>query len=296
MRPLVTVGIPTYNRPEGLRKTLRCITQQTYQNLQIIIADNCSENEEVKIVGEEFVKNDPRVCYFRHDENKGVNFNFKFVLNKAEGSYFMWAADDDDWNSEYISELMSIIGEHSAAFSNYAVKYEKSGLTDHIKIIASATGNNKYEQARNYLQERIPSLFYGIYKTSDIKWFVSVDPLFDWFDCYFVLKIILLYNGYAFSNKELYTAGVHGNNYEYKPLNPSSKRIFTYSPYFIHSSKVIFKSEISFVQKLKLMAYLIEVNFRAFLMTEKTRKNYKFYAFLHRIYCRMVPSLHFYEH
>src|ERR1700688_4585086 len=122
MQPLVTVGIPTYNRPEGLRNTLQCITQQTYQNLQIIVADNCSENENVRITAQEFVKKDPRVFYYRHEENKGVNFNFKFVLNKAEGLYFMWAADDDDWNLEFIKELMSIIGDRSAAFSNYSEK------------------------------------------------------------------------------------------------------------------------------------------------------------------------------
>ena len=35
-QPLVSVGIPTYNRPEGLRQTLDCITFQTYKNLEII--------------------------------------------------------------------------------------------------------------------------------------------------------------------------------------------------------------------------------------------------------------------
>ena len=45
--PLVTVGIPTYNRPEGLERTLACITQQTYPNLEIIISDNCSPGPEV---------------------------------------------------------------------------------------------------------------------------------------------------------------------------------------------------------------------------------------------------------
>ncbi|MBU4370171.1 glycosyltransferase [Patescibacteria group bacterium] len=43
---LVSVGIPTYNRPESLRRTLECITSQTYKNLEIIISDNCSPNQE----------------------------------------------------------------------------------------------------------------------------------------------------------------------------------------------------------------------------------------------------------
>ncbi|MBK7374561.1 MAG: glycosyltransferase [Chitinophagaceae bacterium] len=45
--PLVTVGIPTYNRPGGLERTLACITVQTYANLEIIVSDNCSADPRV---------------------------------------------------------------------------------------------------------------------------------------------------------------------------------------------------------------------------------------------------------
>ena len=39
---LVSIGIPIYNQPESLEKTLNSITKQTYQNLEIIISDNHS--------------------------------------------------------------------------------------------------------------------------------------------------------------------------------------------------------------------------------------------------------------
>jgi glycosyltransferase involved in cell wall biosynthesis len=293
--PLVSVGIPTYNRPEGLRKTLEKMTNQTYKNLQIIVADNCSENEEVKLIGEEFQRNDARVTYFRHNRNTGA-LNFQFTLEKAKGTFFMWAADDDDRTLTIIEELLAIIGNHSAAFSNYAVKYEENGIIENITIKNCAKGENKYVQARNFLQERIPSMIYGLYRTDDIRWFVKTKNLFDWFDCYLISKTILLYNGYAFSDKELYTAGIKGTDYEYKPMNPNSKRIFTYHPYFLNSAKDIFKAKISIVQKLKLMIYLMEVNFRSFLKTEKIRRNYKYYVFIHRVISRLSPTLYFYEH
>ena len=47
-QPLVSVGIPTYNRPEGLRRTLECITKQTYKNLEIIVSNNCSSGPEIE--------------------------------------------------------------------------------------------------------------------------------------------------------------------------------------------------------------------------------------------------------
>ncbi|HEV3223252.1 MAG TPA: glycosyltransferase family 2 protein [Puia sp.] len=295
-QPLVTIGIPTYNRPEGLYRTLESITAQTFKNIEIIVSDNCSENKMVKDVIDKFRSLDSRIISFTQETNIGVIDNFKFVLQKSTGDYFMWAADDDEWSTEFISELMLIIGDHSAAFSNYSIKHRMNGQVEHIKIKESAMGNNKYEQARNFLRERIPSLFYGLYRTKDIKWFINTDKIFDWFDCYLIFKTILLDNGFAFSDKELYTAGMHGSAYEYKPLKPNGKRIFNYAPYFIQSSRIIFQSEINILQKIKLLVYLTDVNFRSFLVTEKVRKNYKFYAFLYKIYNRLRPPLYFHEH
>jgi glycosyltransferase involved in cell wall biosynthesis len=64
-QPFVSVGIPTYNRPEGLRRTLECITQQTYGNLEIIVSDNGSPGRETEVVVREFRDKDSRIQYFR---------------------------------------------------------------------------------------------------------------------------------------------------------------------------------------------------------------------------------------
>jgi glycosyltransferase involved in cell wall biosynthesis len=107
--PLVSVGIPTYNRPEGLRRTLQCITGQTYENLEIIVSDNCSPGPETEDVVREFVLRDSRIKYFRQEENQGPTFNLKFVLEKANGEYFMWAADDDEWESHFVFSLLDLL-------------------------------------------------------------------------------------------------------------------------------------------------------------------------------------------
>lgn len=105
-QPLVSVGIPTYNRPEGLKRTLECIVQQTYSNLEIIVSDNCSSNPEVEAVTREFMANDSRVQYIRQEKNVGQFFNFKAVLDQAQGDYFTWAADDDDRSSKFIESCL----------------------------------------------------------------------------------------------------------------------------------------------------------------------------------------------
>lgn len=98
--PLVTIAIPTYNRAETyLRFTLESALKQTYPNIEIIVADNCSTDNT-----EELVKSykDNRIRYYRHDKNIGANNNFNFCLQQARGKYFQLLQDDDLIDEDFI--------------------------------------------------------------------------------------------------------------------------------------------------------------------------------------------------
>lgn len=56
-----------------------------------------------------FQKNDRRInCIVQH-ENKGAAYNFQFVLQQATGDYFMWAADDDWWDTRFVEEAVAAL-------------------------------------------------------------------------------------------------------------------------------------------------------------------------------------------
>jgi len=112
-KPLVSIGIPAYNRPEGLKRTLKSITGQTYKNLEIIVSDNCSPDPNVERIARDFEKLDNRIQYFRQMENTGAANNFRFVLGKARGEYFMWVADDDFVSEDFIWQAIQFFEEHS---------------------------------------------------------------------------------------------------------------------------------------------------------------------------------------
>jgi glycosyltransferase involved in cell wall biosynthesis len=117
---LVSIGIPAYNRPEGLRKNLECLIKQTYENIEIIVSDDCSPNPDVALVINEFVQKDSRIKYYRHTDNFGPAFNHKFVLSRASGNYFMWSSDDDYFISEnLIEELVKHAPNHILCFSDF---------------------------------------------------------------------------------------------------------------------------------------------------------------------------------
>lgn len=100
------MGIPTYNNPDGLRKVLACITAQSYQNLEIIVSDNCSTHPEILEIANGFRDIDPRIKVYRQSENIGADNNFIFVKERATGKYFMWAQDDDGWSRRFIENLV----------------------------------------------------------------------------------------------------------------------------------------------------------------------------------------------
>lgn len=127
---LVSVGIPTYNRPDFLYRALELISSQTYSNLEIVVYDNASSDSRVKEVIEEFLSRDPRVKYYRQEENKGILFNTEAVLKKAQGEFFMWLSDDDWRSPEFIEILVAKLEENQnidMAFCDYREVYEDGG-------------------------------------------------------------------------------------------------------------------------------------------------------------------------
>ena len=100
--PLVSIGVPIFNGANSLPNTLTKLLAQTYQNIELIVSDNCSTDNTQKIC-EAFAKNDERIKYFRQSENRGVGRNFRFVLEQAQGKYFLWNAGDDTRSPDYVA-------------------------------------------------------------------------------------------------------------------------------------------------------------------------------------------------
>jgi glycosyltransferase involved in cell wall biosynthesis len=102
--PLVTIGIPTYNRANGyLRECIESAINQTYQSIEIVVSDNCSTDETEALVSGIA---DSRIRYFRHRRNIGANKNFNYCLEQARGDYFLLLHDDDLIDPDFVECCM----------------------------------------------------------------------------------------------------------------------------------------------------------------------------------------------
>ncbi len=100
--PLVSIGIPTFNRAGSLARALESVVAQDYSGWEILVSDNAS-SDETEAVCERFSRQDARIRFVRQPKNMGAQYNFNFVLQQSSRKYFLWLADDDWLCSQFLS-------------------------------------------------------------------------------------------------------------------------------------------------------------------------------------------------
>jgi hypothetical protein len=128
--PTVSVGIPTYNRAEGLRRALESVLAQSEHDLEVIVADNASSDETARVV-ELAAARDARVRSIRQPRNVGLTANFNTVLQAARGRYTMVLADDDWLEPDYLARCRAALDadEQLALVAGSAVYHAPGGET-----------------------------------------------------------------------------------------------------------------------------------------------------------------------
>ena len=218
--------------------TLQCLVSQTYSNIEIIVSDNASPSNETARVVQEFMVKDSRIKYVRQLHNIGAIKNFQFVLAKAAGEFFMWAADDDEWDTSFIDFCIKNIGESGSIMTAFKVK---NRCTNKIAMLSLPTLSGRKEchsDISAFVKNMKSSMFYGLHRRYSLSFFLTLKG-FDWMDCYVCLRLIWQ-TGYICRNDVcLYTAGIDTEKYIVKPY---ANNLLNPWKYFFISMKYILKS------------------------------------------------------
>lgn len=125
-RPLVSVIIPTHDRPDLLKRTLSSILSQTYKNLEIIVVSN-GVNDHNRAAVASF--HDPRLTYLDQKNSGGPSSPRNHGIKKSNGQYLAFCDDDDLWVPAKTTEQVRALQENPS----YGLCYSKTTFFDREK-------------------------------------------------------------------------------------------------------------------------------------------------------------------
>lgn len=125
MLPLVSIITPSYNSASFIVETITAIQKQTYPNWELLITDDCSTDDSVKII-EGYVRQDSRIKLFQLEKNSGAGVARNFSIRKANGRFIAFCDSDDKWMPNKLEKQVAfMLGCHCAlSYSSYIMSNE----------------------------------------------------------------------------------------------------------------------------------------------------------------------------
>lgn len=131
MNELVSIIMPSYNTAEYIGESIECVLKQTYANWELIIVDDCSDDNTDEVVTR---FGDARIKYFKNEKNSGAAVSRNKALREAKGKWIAFLDSDDLWMPEKLEKQIKFMTDNGYAFS----------YTSYIEIDEKSVPNGKY--------------------------------------------------------------------------------------------------------------------------------------------------------
>ncbi|MET3046180.1 glycosyltransferase family 2 protein [Flavobacterium covae] len=142
--PLVTVICLCYNHAAFVTKALDSVINQSYKNIELLIADDASQDESVAII-KKWIENYPHVFFMVNKNNLGNTKTFNKLLKQAKGKYIIDLAADDVLTSGCIKKQVDTF--LNTTYKNLALVYGNLEIIDekdnHLEYYYSVSSNKK---------------------------------------------------------------------------------------------------------------------------------------------------------
>jgi glycosyltransferase involved in cell wall biosynthesis len=149
----ISICIPQYNRIAFLLKSLQLIAQQRYDNLEIVVSDDCSTDDtEQQIKALQGNYRYP-IIYYRNPKNLGYDANYRQCIQLATGDYCFVIGNDDSINEpgdmDYLANFLQKNQYPEIGFCNYVEDHDRNTVISRAN--ATAVLGTGYEVAlKNY--------------------------------------------------------------------------------------------------------------------------------------------------
>lgn len=107
--PKVTVFTPVYNCEDYISETIQSILNQTYEDFEYLLIDDCSTDRSVDII-ESF--SDPRIRLIKNEINQGISYNRNLAIDESNGDYLAMIDGDDIALSQRLEKQIEFLEKH----------------------------------------------------------------------------------------------------------------------------------------------------------------------------------------
>ena len=114
---MISIAMATYNGERFLEKQLDSILAQTYQDIELIICDDCSADHTYDILTS-YAKKDSRIKIYANTENLGFKKNFEKAISLCTGEYIALADQDDIWPAKKLETELKRIDDFDLVCTN----------------------------------------------------------------------------------------------------------------------------------------------------------------------------------
>lgn len=111
---MISIALTAYNGQKYIEEQLNSILNQTIQNFEIVICDDCSTDNTWNII-EQYATKDSRIRSYRNEKNLGFVKNFEKAISLCGGDYIALSDQDDIWTPNHLEVLFKNIGDYSIA-------------------------------------------------------------------------------------------------------------------------------------------------------------------------------------
>ena len=133
---MISIAMATYNGEKYLREQIDSILNQTIQDFELIVCDDCSTDTTWNILLDYQVQ-DKRIKCYRNEENLGFKKNFEKAIKLCTGEYIALSDQDDIWLPDHLEKLVNIIGVTDIACGNSEL-IDKTGKSSN-KLLSDAS-------------------------------------------------------------------------------------------------------------------------------------------------------------
>ncbi len=167
---LVSIIMPSWNTARWIAESIQSVINQTYENWELIIVDDCSTDNTDKIVSE---FNDKRIVYLKNEKNLGAALTRNRALQQAKGEWIAFLDSDDLWTPNKLQKMISFMNDNKYVFAYH--NYEKIDEESNAMNVF-VTGPKIVTKRKMYhygypgcLSFMYSTKFYGLIQIKDIK-------------------------------------------------------------------------------------------------------------------------------